>query len=71
MIYVLTYTMICPGTALGQISGLFENAFTDLMRAEKAFNDMNLNHEYFRKELWVIEPGGKRKLLKEKKFNNG
>ena len=68
MIYVLTYTMICPGTALGQISGLFENAFTDVVRAEKAFKDMKLTREYFRKELWVIEPGGKRKLLKEDKF---
>ncbi len=68
VIYVLTYAMICPGTALGQISGLFENAFTDIKRAEKEFDNLELTGEYFRKELWVIEPGGKRKLLKHDKF---
>lgn len=68
MIYVITYSKIAPGEPDGNISDLFENAFTDRVRAHKAFDDLELTSEYFRKELWVIEPGGKRKLLKEKKF---
>lgn len=68
MIYVITYAKIVPGDPEGHISGLFENAFTDIIRAEKSFNELDLTQEYFRKELWVIEPGGKRKLLKEKRF---
>ena len=68
MIYVLTYSIICPGASNGCINDLFENAFTDIVRAEKEFNDMTMNREYYRKELWVIEPGGKRRMLKEEKF---
>lgn len=69
MIYVITYSKIAPGEANGSISDLFENAFTDRVRAHKVFDDLVLTAEYFRKELWVIEPGGKRKLLKEKKYS--
>ena len=68
MIYVLTYSKIMPGEITGSISDLFENAFTDIIRAEKAFKDLVLTPEYFRKELWVIEPGGKRKMLKEERY---
>lgn len=70
MIYILTYSMLMPGTPTGYVSDLFENAFTDSVRAEKAFNNLTLTREYFSKELWVIEPGGKRKLIKEKKYAN-
>lgn len=70
MIYVITYSKIAPGEPDGTISDLFENAYTDRYRAHKAFDDLELTPEYFRKELWVIEQGGKRQLLKEKRFND-
>ena len=69
MVYVLTYSMIMPGTPKGYISDLFENAYTEMGKAERAFNSMLLNREYFRKEHWVIESNGLRKLLKEKRFD--
>ena len=68
MIYILTYSMLMPGTSTGYVSDLFENAFTDSVQAEKKYQSMPLTREYFRKELWVIEPGGKRRLLKHDKF---
>ena len=71
MIYVITYSMICPGTTTGSVSDLFENATTDSVKAERLFEALTLTSEYFRKELWVIEPGGKRKLIKEKKYSDG
>ena len=61
MIYILTYTM-------GEISGLFENAFTDRTKAEKAFKDLKLTKEYWRKELWCLSDG-KRTLVKEERLN--
>ena len=69
MVYVLTYCMLMPGTPTGYVSDLFENAFTEMGKAERAYNSMLLNKEYFRKALWVIESNGLRKLLKEKRFN--
>ena len=69
MVYVLTYSMIMPGTPNGYIGDLFENAYSDMSKAERAFNSMMLNKEYFRKELWVIESNGLRKLMKEKRFD--
>ena len=70
MIYVLTYSKIMPGTPNGYISDLLENAFTDPKKAEKAYNNMPLNSEYFRKEMWTINSdNGTRKLLKENRFN--
>ena len=69
MIYILTYSMLMPGTPTGYISDLFEDAFTDVVKAERAFKTLQLNKEYFRKELWVKEPGGRRKLLKEERYN--
>ena len=68
MIYIITLSKVSPGEPTGAISDLFENAFTDIRRAETTFDELELTSEYFRKELWLIEPGGKRKLLKEKKF---
>lgn len=69
MIYILTYSMLMPGTPTGYISDLFEDAFTDVIKAERAFKTLQLNKEYFRKELWVKEPGGRRKLLKEERYS--
>lgn len=69
MIYILTYSMLMPGTPTGYISDLFEDAFTDVVKAERAFKTLQLNKEYFRKELWVKEPGGRRKLLKEERYS--
>ena len=68
-IYVLTYSMLMPGTPTGYVSDLFEDAYTDSRKAEKAFDAMVLTPEYFRKEMWIKEPNGSRKLLKEKRFN--
>ena len=69
MIYILTYSMLMPGTPTGYVSDLFEDAFTDVVKAERAFKTLQLNKEYFRKELWVKEPGGRRKLLKEERYS--
>lgn len=68
MIYILTYSMIMPGTPSGYVSDLFEDAFVDLKKAEKAFDNLVINREFFRKELWIKEPNGSRKLLKETRF---
>ena len=67
-IYVITCTKISPGESVGYIGDLLENASTDISVAEELFKNLVLNKEYFRKELWVIEPGGRRKLLKEERF---
>lgn len=69
MIYILTYSMLMPGTSTGYVSDLFEDAFTDIVKAEKAFKTLELSIEYFRKELWVKEPGGRRRLLKEERYS--
>ena len=69
MIYILTYSMLMPGTPSGYVSDLFEDAYTDLVQAERAFKNLTLTREYFRKELWVKSPGGGRKLMKEERFN--
>ena len=69
-IYALTYAKIIPGTSTGFISDLLENATVDPNKAEKLFDNMSLNKEYFRKEMWLINSdNGTRKLLKEKRFN--
>lgn len=68
MIYILTYCKLMPGTPQGSISDLFEDAFTDVAQAERAFNNLVLTREYYRKELWVKEPNGRRRLLKEEKY---
>lgn len=68
MIYILTYSKLMPGTTEGAISDLFEDAFTDSVQAERAFKNLVLTPEFFRKELWVKEPGGRRRLLKEEKY---
>lgn len=69
MIYIITYSMIMPGTPQGYVSDLFENAFTDSVQASRSFESLQLTKEFFRKELWVKEPGGGRKLLKEERFD--
>ena len=69
MIYILTYSMLMPGTSTGYVSDLFEDAFTDVVKAEKAYKELALSREYFRKELWVKEPGGRRRLLKEERYS--
>lgn len=68
MIYILTYSMLMPGTPTGYIADLFEDAFTDVVKAERSFKALALSNEYFRKELWVKEPGGRRRLLKEERY---
>lgn len=70
MIYIITYSMTMPGTQLGYVSDLFENAFTDSVQAYRCFDNLVLTKEYFRKELWVKEPGGGRKLLKEERYGS-
>ena len=69
MIYILVYAKLMPGTPSGCISDLFEDAFLDMKTAEKAFKNLILTNEYFRKELWVKENNGRRKCLKEERFN--
>ena len=69
MIYILTYSMIMPETPTGQISGLFEDAFSEAQKAERAFNNLVLTPEFFRKELWTKDDNGRKKMLKEKRFD--
>jgi len=69
MIYILTLTKLCPGEPTGYISDLWEDCWTDLVAAEKAFKNTELNTVYFRKELWVKEPGGRRTLLMEERYS--
>lgn len=68
MIYVLTLTKVCPGEPTGYISDLWEDCWTDRVAAEKAFKNTELNTVYFRKELWIKEPGGRRSLLMEERY---
>ena len=69
MIYVLTYSKIVPGTPEGHVSDLLEDWFDNARDAEKKFNNMPLSPEYFRKEMWVKNSNGVRKLLKEERFS--
>ena len=68
-IYVLTLTKVCPGEPTGFISDLWEDCWTDRSEAERAFKKMPLDKTYFRKELWIKEPTGRRMLLMEEKFS--
>ena len=68
-IYVLTLTKVCPGEPTGFISDLWEDCWTDRTEAEKAFKRMPLDKTYYRKELWIKEPTGRRMLLMEEKFS--
>ncbi len=69
-IYVITYTMIMPGTPEGCVSDLFEFASTDLNKAEKFFKDLVLTQTYIRKEMWLIRADGRRTLMKEERWKN-
>ena len=70
MIYVMCYAMQSPGSPGGIISGLFENAFENGDVAQKYFKSMPLSREYPRKELWTIEPNGRRVMLKEERYRD-
>lgn len=69
-IYVITYTMIMPGTPEGCVSDLFEFATTDVKKAEKFFKDLTLTQTYIRKELWLIHADGRRNLMKEARWKD-
>ena len=68
-IYILLYTKLAPETKEGRTSGLWEDATDDRTEAEELFRNLPLNHEYYRKELWLKEPNGTRSLLMEEKFD--
>lgn len=68
-IYILTLSKIMPGEPTGFISDLFEDAFSNMADAEKAFKNMPLGNVYFRKELWTKTSDGKRLLIKEERYN--
>ena len=70
MIYIILYTMAAPGTPSGQISGLWEDCFTDSVKAEREFKEKVLTPVYIRKELWVKEPGGRRTMLKSESYHS-
>lgn len=67
-VYILTLSKICPGEPTGFIGDLFEDAFTNQKEAEQSFNGLALSSLYFRKELWLREKNGRRKLLKEERY---
>ena len=69
-IYIITISKIMPGSPEGAVSGLWEDATTDISEAERSFKNLVLTQEYFRKELWVKDPTGKRRLLKEERFGH-
>lgn len=69
MIYILVYSKVMPGTVEGSISDLWEDAWTDRIAAERGFKALQLNSEYYRKELWMKEPGGRRTLIMEERYN--
>ncbi len=72
MIYILLYSMrIHTNYGVSYVSGLFENAYNNIAEAEKAFNDMIISEQYFRKELWAKDNSEKMKLLKETSYYNG
>ena len=48
---------------------LWEDCWTDRTAAERAFKKIELSSVYFRKELWVKEPGGRRQLLMEERYS--
>ena len=68
--YAITLTKVAHGEPTGQISDLLEDwGFNSLGDAERRFKGIQLSREYIRKELWVKEPGGRRKLLMEERYN--
>lgn len=71
MVYVLTYSKIVPGSQTGYMGDLLEDWFDNARDADKKFNNMPLSPEYFRKEMWVKDSAGSRKLLKEERFHDG
>ena len=68
MMYWISLSKIVPGSPQGFESGFLEDLFSDIKQAEKSFNNLQLTREYFRKELWVKEPSGRKKLIKEEKY---
>ena len=70
MVYILTTSIIAPGTETGSINGLWEDVFeNDIRKAENAFNNLPLDRIHCRKELWAKERDGIRKLLKEERYH--
>lgn len=69
-IYIITISKINPGSPEGAVAGLWEDATDELSEAEMIFTNLVLTQEYFRKELWVKDPTGKRRLLKEERFGH-
>lgn len=69
MIYAITLSKIIPGSPQGFESGFLEDWTTDAVQAEKIFNNIQLSEEYFRKELWGREAGGRKKMIKSEKYN--
>ena len=70
MIYVLLYSKVVSNEPGKLISGLFENAFSNMSDAEKYFKSMPLTAEYARKELWCVKSNGERKCLKEEHYSD-
>ncbi len=71
MIYFIVYSKIVPGEPTGMISGLLEDVYNNVNDAEQIYDLMELNPPLIRKELWVKEPSGRKRLLKEERFKNG
>ena len=69
MIYILTLTKVCPGEPTGYISDLWEDCWTDRIDVEKACKKRGLTEVYYRKVLWIKEPGGRRMLLMEERYS--
>ena len=70
-VYAVTCSKLMPGTTEGYMSDLFEFASADISKAEKHFDSLVLTPEYFRKEIWMCNDNGRRKLIKEKRYEQG
>lgn len=67
-IYILTLSKIAPGEPTGSIGDLFEDAYSNVEDAERAFKKLQIGPLYFRKELWQKTTDGRRILIKEERY---
>lgn len=71
MIYYITCMQIRPGTPHGFDSDILVDVSNDFKQITKVFEDLQLTEEIFGAELWVKEPGGRKRKLRERKYADG
>ena len=68
MIYLILYSILTPGTPTGGTGSLYYGWAYDLGNADKKYNELTLDRECFRKELWTDDGKGYRRLIKYDQF---